>query len=70
LREIERISKKSCHSFRPFPDSIVQSFYKVYLNRPADPSGLAAFTNLLATGGRDETVIAQLVESAEFYSGS
>ena len=45
----------------------VQNFYHRLLRRPADRSGLATFTGLLSGGAGDEVVVAQLVESQEYY---
>jgi hypothetical protein len=44
----------------------VQALYARYLHRNADPSGLAAFTNLLAQGGTPEQVAADIVASGEY----
>jgi autotransporter-associated beta strand protein len=46
----------------------VDSFYRMFLHRPADNSGLNAFTNVLQTGGREEQVIAALVASDEYFA--
>jgi len=50
-----------------YRQDLVQNFYERFLHRPADMGGLATFTNLLASGAPDEALIAQLVESLEYY---
>jgi uncharacterized protein GlcG (DUF336 family) len=46
---------------------LVQDYYREFLGRSADPSGLATFTSYLDRGGRDEAVIAALLGSGELY---
>jgi uncharacterized protein (TIGR03118 family) len=51
-----------------FRQDLVQGDYLQFLHRPADPTGLAAFTNALNMGARDEQVNAGLIGSAEFLN--
>jgi hypothetical protein len=46
----------------------VDSFYRMFLHRSSDSSGLNAFTNVLQAGGREEQVIAALVGSDEYFA--
>lgn len=46
----------------------VRQYYFDYLLRPADTAGLASWTNVLATTGRDGAVESGLLGSAEFYA--
>jgi hypothetical protein len=45
---------------------LVNSLYRRFLNRDADPGGQAGFVNYLRAGGRLEGVIAALVSSPEY----
>jgi hypothetical protein len=45
---------------------LVQDYYKAYLGRPADPSGLATCVNALGAGATDEQVQAFLLGSPEY----
>ena len=44
------------------------TFYQRFLHRPADSTGLAAWTAALRNGMRDEDAIAQFVGSGEYFS--
>jgi hypothetical protein len=47
---------------------LVQDYYRRFLRRQADPSGLTNYTNQLAGGAYDEDVLSQLVGSTEYYN--
>jgi hypothetical protein len=47
---------------------LVQSFYRSFLRRPADPQGLDAFAALLSQGARDETIIGYIMASPEYFA--
>jgi uncharacterized protein (TIGR03118 family) len=51
-----------------FHQDLVTADYQRFLNRAPDPGGLAAFTNMLDQGAREELVIANLLGSDEFFS--
>lgn len=51
-----------------FDQVTVNSLYQEYLGRPADPTGLAAFEVQLAINGSSDQIIAQLVESNEYFN--
>lgn len=53
-----------------YHQDLVQSWYEKYLGRPADPSGLSLYTNLLNNGWTDETVEQAILSSQEFYTDS
>ena len=46
----------------------VLSLYMQFLNRPADPSGLDAFTNALQRGLSNEQIAVLLLSSAEYFA--
>ncbi|HKI32738.1 MAG TPA: hypothetical protein VKA46_12880 [Gemmataceae bacterium] len=50
-----------------YHQELVQDYYREFLGRPADSSGLAFFTGYLNGGGRDEAVMAALLGSGELY---
>jgi RHS repeat-associated protein len=45
---------------------LIQNFYQEFLHRPADGSGLNTWVGYLLGGGRDEVVIACILESPEY----
>jgi hypothetical protein len=45
----------------------VNNLYEQLLDRPADPAGLASFAAELAQGVTDESIIAQVVASDEYF---
>jgi hypothetical protein len=49
-----------------YKENIVQNVYSQYLGRAADPSGMAYFTNLLASGAAPEDVAAYIAGSPEY----
>jgi uncharacterized protein (TIGR03118 family) len=52
-----------------FHQDLVTADYQRFLNRAPDPGGLAAFTGMLDQGAREESVIASLLGSDEFFNG-
>jgi hypothetical protein len=46
----------------------VDSYYLEFLNRPADPGGLAYFVQQLEAGVSDQDVIASLLSSPEYIA--
>jgi len=50
-----------------YQDDVVNNLFQSILHRPADATGLSAFTSLLASGGTTEEVEAQLFGSGEFF---
>ena len=48
----------------------VANLYETLLRRSADPGGLSFFANMLQRGTSDETVIASLVSSNEYYQNA
>jgi autotransporter-associated beta strand protein len=50
-----------------FRQDLVQSYYQRFLNRSADPGGLRASLAALKTGVRDETLIAVILSSPEYF---
>jgi len=51
-------------------DILVTSFYESFLNREPDSNGLSYWVGQLNGGSTDESVIAAIVGSPEFYSAS
>ena len=51
-----------------YRSDVVQALYTELLHRTADPTGLSAFTSMLAQGGTDEQVAAMLAGSPEYYN--
>jgi autotransporter-associated beta strand protein len=51
-----------------YQQDLVTNYYNAYLHRSPDPSGLAAWSNALAHGTTDETVIANIIGSDEYYN--
>jgi hypothetical protein len=47
---------------------VVESYYQQFLRRPADSTGLNSLASQLDTGLSDESVLALLVTSAEYYA--
>jgi hypothetical protein len=47
---------------------VVQGYYMQFLHRPADPRGLASFTNLLGMSRDHNAVIIGLVSSQEYFN--
>lgn len=48
---------------------LVSGYYSRFLNRDADPFGLAAFSNALRQGLHDEAAIASITASDEYFAG-
>jgi uncharacterized protein (TIGR03118 family) len=48
------------------PSGFVSALFQDVLNRPPDPTGLAAFTGLLASGGTNSQVAAAIFSSGEY----
>jgi hypothetical protein len=51
-----------------FYQNLVQSLYLQFLHRPADPTGMAAFTDALRRTAREQDVIAAIAGSDEYFS--
>jgi hypothetical protein len=51
-----------------FQHNLIQSDFNQLLHRKADDKGLAFWTNLLSTGGKDEDVVNGVFTSPEFQS--
>jgi uncharacterized delta-60 repeat protein len=51
-----------------YEQDLVTNYYNTFLHRNPDPSGLAAWSNALAHGITDETVIASLIGSDEYFN--
>jgi hypothetical protein len=51
-----------------YRQDLVQSFYLRYLNRPADSVGLNYNVGRLAAGASEESIVAGLLASAEYYN--
>jgi hypothetical protein len=51
-----------------YQQDLAQGLYQQFLSRPADASELSAAVKALQGGARDEAVIADLVDSAEFFT--
>jgi Domain of unknown function (DUF4214) len=50
------------------PSSLVDYWYRTYLGRAPDPSGLASWTAQLNQGNAPDAVLAAILGSAEFYA--
>ncbi|HLJ96534.1 MAG TPA: DUF4214 domain-containing protein, partial [Gemmataceae bacterium] len=50
------------------PSSLVDYWYRTYLGRQADPSGLASWTAQLNQGTPADEVLATILGSPEFYT--
>ena len=50
--------------------TVVNGYYLTLLHRGIDPSGQATWVGILQAGGRDETIIAGIVASQEYFSQS
>jgi hypothetical protein len=48
--------------------AIVNGYYRAFLHRDADPSGLALFTELLRRNGPEDAIVAALLSSPEYAS--
>ena len=53
-----------------FEQDLVNSLFVRFLRRPADPNGLNAFVSALRQGLRDETAIAIILASDEYFARS
>jgi uncharacterized protein (TIGR03118 family) len=51
-----------------FQQALVQGDYRQFLNRPADPAGLAAFVTALQQGQTDQQIAAAIAGSDEFFA--
>ena len=51
-----------------YRQQLVTGFYPRFLRRTADQNGVNFFVNLLASGARDEDVIAEMVASNEYFT--
>jgi hypothetical protein len=51
-----------------YRQGLVQGYYRDFLGRDADAGGMSTWLNLLRQGGRDDQVIAAIVESDEYFS--
>ena len=51
-----------------FRQDLVKADYVQFLNRPADPTGLNAFTAALQQGQTDQQLGAAIAGSAEFFA--
>lgn len=54
-------------SSQEYLSDLVTSYYQAYLGRQPDPAGLSTFVSQLAGGASDESVVAQILGSQEFY---
>ncbi len=52
------------------PATLVRSWYRQFLNRDADPSGLTTWTNALRSGSSPEFTLAGILGSDEYYAKS
>jgi hypothetical protein len=50
------------------PATLIRSWYRQFLNRDADPSGLTTWTNTLRSGSSPDFTLAQIVGSDEYYA--
>jgi hypothetical protein len=50
-----------------YQTDLVNFFYEQFLNRAADPGGLAGFVGVLQKGGTDQAVIDAILTSSEFF---
>jgi hypothetical protein len=57
-----------CHEAREADRDPVQADYLQYLQRPADPAGLAGWLTHLQQGMSDQTLTANLLGSNEFFN--
>jgi len=50
-----------------YEQRLVLQFYQRFLRRAADPAGLAAYTQVLQNGIKEEVVVDSLVGSDEYF---
>jgi hypothetical protein len=50
------------------PATLVRSWYRQFLNRDADPSGMTTWTNALRSGSSPEFTLANILGSEEYYA--
>jgi hypothetical protein len=53
-----------------FLDDLIQSDFETFLGRPADPSAVTTFERALAGGMTEQQLIALILGSQEFASGT
>jgi FkbM family methyltransferase len=66
LQQNEVTARRAEDNFQLTPEQFVATLYRTVLRRPADPAGLAHWSNIITATGDYTSVLASLVESNEF----
>ena len=53
-----------------YRQDLVSAFYRDFLQRPADDSGLAGFVGALGQGAEDADVLTAILSSPEYFNRS